>query len=344
MNKFTINKKNILKQRYIIAEIGINHEGSIERAINLIKSAKRAGANAVKFQAFESETLASADSEKSDLQKKSTQKKESLHKMWKRMEFDILDFRKIKSTCKKIKIDLICSVFDEKSFKIISSVGVDAFKVASSDITDIKLLNLLKKSKKPIILSTGMSNLKEIKRAINILKIKNLYVLHCVSLYPTLPSDINLNRIINLKKALKRPIGFSDHTIGNYSTFAALTLGADIIEKHFTFNKKKIGSDHSISADFKDMKEICNYANSIDKMLGSGSIDPSKKELNYKKFFRKSLYYKNNLIKNSKIRSNDIIIRRPFRGICASQFVKVKGKILKKNTIKNKPITLRDFK
>ena len=344
MKKFLINKKNIIKKRYIIAEIGINHEGSIKKAIELIKSAKKAGADAVKFQAFKSETLASIDSKKSDQQKKSTYKKENLYKMWKRMEFNFFHFKKIKKICKKIRIDFLSSVFDEESYNMLSRIGVDAYKIASSDITDFKLLKLISKTKKPIILSTGMANLEEIKCALKILKKNQVFVLHCVSLYPCANSKINLLRLVKLKKILNRPIGFSDHSNGINASLAALTLGANIIEKHFTFNKRKLGSDHSISANYTDMKNICTFRNHINEMLGDGKITPSNLELKHKVLFRKSLFYKRSIKKNKKISKNDITVKRPLKGISANFYFRVINKLLKKDVKKNNPILVKDLK
>jgi sialic acid synthase SpsE len=344
MKRFLINKKNIIKKRYIIAEIGINHEGSIKKAIELIKSAKKAGADAVKFQAFKSETLASIDSKKSDQQKKSTYKNENLYKMWKRMEFNIFHFKKIKKVCKKIKIDFLSSVFDEESYNMLLRIDVDAYKIASSDITDFKLLKLISKTKKPIILSTGMANLKEIKNALNILKKNNVFILHCVSLYPCAKSKVNLLRLIKLKKILKRPIGFSDHSKGIEASLAALTLGANIIEKHFTYDKKKLGSDHSISANYTDMRNICAFADNINQMLGNGKITPSNPELKHKLLFRKSLFYKKSIKKNKKISVNDITVKRPLTGIPANFYFKVNNKFLNKDVKKNNPIFVKDLK
>ena len=275
---------------YIIAEIGINHNGSIKAALRLIKSAKKAGANAVKFQVFNPSTLAREKSKKTSQQKKYTSNKISLYKMWKKMAFNLNQLKMLKNESVKNKIDFICSVFDKESLDNVLKLNPKFIKIASSDITDLYLLKLIKKSKKKVILSTGLSNEIEIKRALRILG-NSTVLLHCVSSYPCPDKFANLKRIQSLRKKFNVKIGYSDHTIGNKACYTALNLGACFIEKHFTYNKKLKGADHVLSADENDLKKIVSFAKIQKTLLGSGNIQPSIFELKNKKLFKKGIYF-----------------------------------------------------
>lgn len=304
-------KFNKLKKTYIIAEIGINHEGHYFVAKKLISEAKKAGASAVKFQVFEPETLASENARKTKLQRKNSGK-ESLTDIWKKVCLSPQSLTRLRLFAKNIKIDFICTPFDFKSLALVKKLNVDALKIASSDITDIPLLSEISKSKKPIIISTGMSNDKEITRALNIINKKNISILHCVSLYPCEYKKANLKRILALKTKFKKyNIGYSDHCKNVEASILAINLGATIIEKHFTLNKNKIGLDHSLSADPFDLKIICDYAKNFNQLLGSKKIIPTSYERNFKKLFRKGIYFKKNINKNEVITKEHLIIRRP---------------------------------
>ena len=326
------NKKNI---PYIIAEIGINHEGNFNLAKKSIKSAKISGAHAVKFQLFNPKTLAQQKSIKTDSQKKRTIKKETLYQMLKRLTLNLPQLKKLKKYAKSMSLDFICSIFDEESLNLSKKIGLDAYKIASSDITDIKLLYQIKKINKPIILSTGMASHNEIKNAIKILGQQKVYLLHCVSLYPCLIDDINLNRINSLSKKFKLPIGFSDHTLGVNACLMAITMGSQIIEKHFTLNKSWIGADHELSADPKDLKIICDFSKNYKKLLGKGSIEPSNKEKKMRKFFRKSLVAKRNIEKGDKITIEDVEGRRPGNFLKAENLNKIINKKIKSKILKD---------
>ena len=321
-----------MKNPYIIAEIGINHNGRIKDIKKLIYSAKKSGANAVKFQLFKAETLASKNSKLKSLYKK--KKQETLYQMWKRLEISNSKLSLIKKITSKLKIDLIFSVFDDYSIDRIKKFKSKFIKVASSDITDISLLkkiNSIKSAK--IILSTGMSNKKEITNALKSFVNKKIILLHCVSLYPCDLKKINLKRMISLKKIFNRDIGFSDHTIGINACLLALTMGAKIIEKHFTLNKKQDGPDHILSADEKDLKIICEFSQSINEMKGKGKINPSSEELKIKKFARKGIYLKDGINKGEKIKFENLEFKRPLNNFDPSMIKKIVGKTARKKLI-----------
>ena len=336
--------KILNNQPYIIAEIGINHEGNFNLAKKIIKSAAIAGANAVKLQIFNPKTLAQKESTKTKEQKKRTSKKETLYQMLKRMTLNLSQYKKLKVYAKKLSLDFICSIFDEESLNLSKKIGLDAYKIASPDLTDLKLLSKIKEVNKPIILSTGMSSYNEIKNAIKKLKRKKIYLLHCVSLYPCPTNSVNLKRIKSLANKFNLPIGYSDHSIGINACFGAIMMGSKVVEKHFTLNKKWKGADHELSADQKDMTMICNFAKSYQTLMGKGSIEPSNKEIKMRKLFRKSLFAKRNIDIGEKISLDKIEARRPGLYIKSENILKIIGKRTKKKIYKDYPIKKSDIK
>ena len=329
---------------YIIAEIGINHEGSFKKATKLIKEASISGADAVKFQIFKPETLASKKSQKTSEQKKRTKKKENLYLMWKRMEFTLPQWKKLRSLSNKLKLDFISSVFDRESFEIAKKINLSAYKVASSDLTDVKLLNDLKNQNKPIIISTGMGSVNEIKNALSILKKNKIFLLHCVSLYPCPPDLINLKRMNSLSLMFKKEVGYSDHSIGINSALASISMGAKILEVHFTLNKNQKGADHELSSDPKDLRIISDYANKYYNLLGNGKIEPSITEKKMRKYFRKSIFAKKNILVNEILTETKIVCRRPQISIKSENYFKIINKKAKKKILANQPINRNDIK
>lgn len=319
-----------MKKPYIIAEIGINYQGKISLLKKMILSAKKAGADAVKFQLFEAKTLGNIASKKKYFFL-SKDKKETLYQSWKRFELSNEKIKTIEKLAKKNKIDLIFSIFDFKSLQKVKKLKLKYIKIASSDVTDLVLLKEISKSKKPIILSTGMSNQREIKEALNTLEKNKVILLHCVSIYPCELKKINLNRMKTLSKVFKKEVGFSDHTKGIEASILAINQGAIYIEKHFTLNKKLLGPDHILSADETDLKYICSYAKNYKIMLGTGKISPNKDELKIKKIANKSIYLKKDVKKNQKLNINDIDIRRPAGFFFPKDLFKIVGKKLVKD-------------
>jgi N,N'-diacetyllegionaminate synthase len=322
---------------YIIAEIGINHEGNFNLAKKSIKSAKDSGADAVKLQLFNPNTLAKEKSVKTNDQKKRISKKETLFQMLKRMSLNLNQLKRLKKYAKNISLDFICSIFDEESLNLSKKIGLDAYKIASSDLTDLKLIKQIQKIDKPVILSTGMGSYNEIKTAIKILKEKKVYLLHCVSLYPCPISLINLKRMISLSRKFKLPTGYSDHSLGVNACLMALSMGSKIIEKHFTLNKNWIGADHELSADYKDMKIICDFSKNYQKLSGNGLIEPTTKEKKMRKFFRKSIVAKQDIEKNEKISLVKVEGRRPGKYVGIENLGKILNKKIKKKIKKDEP-------
>lgn len=317
------------KLPYIIAEIGINHDGKISIAEKLIKQAKKAGASAVKFQIFNASSMGSKNSK--------------IFKFFNKLKLEEKKLAKLKKLATKLKIDFICSVFDKESFDVSKRLNLKKIKIASSEVTNTELLKEISKTKKKIILSLGMANEKEIKESLKILKNNSVEILHCVSMYPCKIDQINLKRMISLKKKFKKEVGYSDHSIGNDACKMAITLGAKTIEKHFTYNKNLSYGDHNLSADFKDLLEIVNFSKNNNVMMGLGKIEPSKKERKFSKLFRKGIYTSQNMKKNEIISIKKLKIRRPETKLEIKNIHKILGRKIKKNFLADKEIFLKDL-
>lgn len=312
---------------YIIAEIGINHDGDLQKISKLIKLAKKAGANAVKFQLFKASTLANKKNKKK-YKLFNKYKNETLFQMWSRLSIKKNWLKKIEKICYNLKIELGFSVFDIESLEMLNNTKYQFLKIASGDLNDHFLIKKIVNKKKFNILSTGMGEEKEIAQACKLLPKKKSALLHCVSLYPTSPQETNLKRMNKLKK-YSYNIGFSDHTIGVIASIKAIAMGAKVIEKHFTYSHKADGPDHLSAANFSELKIICQFAKTHNKYLGSGNIKPTLKEHAMKKFARKSIYAKKNILPGESYTPKNIENRRPNIGIKANKyedFLKKKSK------------------
>ena len=328
---------------FVIAEIGVNHNGSIQLAKKMIKIAKFCGADAVKFQSFIASNLVSNKARLANYQKKSFHK-DSMIDLLKKYELTYKTQIILYKFCKKIKIEFLSSAFDEESLDfLISKLKVEKIKIPSGELNNLPLLVRIAKAKKTTFLSTGMANLKEIKTAIKILnknglKKSKLTIMHCNSAYPTPMKDANLRSIIFLKKKLGMKTGYSDHTLGLESPIAAVTLGAEVIEKHFTLNKKLKGPDHSTSLMPKEFKQMISYIRNIEKGLGVYSKIVTKSEKVNINFVRKSVVAKKNILKGEKFKISNITTKRPGHGISPFQWNKVLGQKALKNFKKDELI------
>ena len=322
----------------IIAEIGSVHDGDIKKAIALIKSASNSGADLIKFQMHiaDEETLIDAPSP-------SYFKNEKRYDYFERTAFSLEEWKKIKKFCEKLGREFLCSPFSEKAIDHLEALKVKRYKVPSGELTNISLLEKLKKTKKHIILSTGMSSWNEIDIAVNILK-KNFSILQCSSIYPCPHEKVGINVIHELKKRYKCPVGFSDHTLGYSAAFAAASNGASIIEKHFTLSRKMYGSDAKNSMEpnefsflVKNIKEIWKI---LDNPVDKNNLNEYK---DMKKVFEKSIVAKNDLKANSILRKKDIVFKKPGTGIRALDYKRLIGKKLNKEIKKNNLLKMKDF-
>lgn len=342
INKFIKKNKNKISKPYIIAELGVNHECSINIAKRMVVEAKKGGANAVKFQAYKAEKIASKNSPAYwDIKKENTKNQYDLFKKYDR--FNENDFKLLSKFCKKNKIDFLCTPFDLEYVDILNPL-VSAFKISSSDITNKPLIEKICKYKKPIILSTGASSLNEILEAKKwIDRYKNkLIIMHCVLNYPTLNKNANIGAIKSLSELFPdNIIGYSDHTVPDKqmnNIVIAWLLGANIIEKHFTYNKKKSGNDHYHSMDMEDLKILNKRINQIIELIGNSKIHYQPSEEISRKNARRSIYTKNKIFKGQVIKNEDLICKRPCYGIKPKFLKNLIGKKINKNLNSDQPL------
>lgn len=330
----------------IIAEAGVNHDGSIYKAYKLCKIAKNSGATYVKFQIFDVNEQISKFAKTANYQKKNTQKKNMID-MAKKYNLSLSDHLKIKNYCKKIKIKYLASCFDKNSAKFYKKfLNKKEIKIGSGEITNFPLLKYIANEFQTVILSTGMSNLNEIKKAVKILTKKNnkLYVLHCNSMYPIKLENVNLNTIRYLKEELNLKIGFSDHTLEIETGKLAVALGANILEKHITYSNNSFGPDHKMSLNPNNFKLYVNEVHKITKILGLKQKILSKKELEMKKFARRGIVAKKNLQVGALVNFDNFTFKRPCIGIPCENFMKYKGKKIKKKIRFDQNLTISHFK
>jgi N,N'-diacetyllegionaminate synthase len=320
----------------IIAEIGINHGGSVSKALKHVVAAKNSGADVVKFQFFKTTSLVSKNAKKARYQLHSTKDKQKQFNLLKPLELSIKDFLKIKKFCANKKIEFMISIFDESGIEAIKKLKVSSVKIPSGEINNYPLLEKISKLNKKIILSTGMSNFKEINNAMKIfthngIKKKEITILQCNSSYPTPLDDVNLNILKEYKKRFKVKIGYSDHTEGLDSSLAAVSLGASVIEKHFTLNKKLKGPDHSSSLNPSEFKKLTYHIRNIERCLGSKIKKITKSEKENYQAVRKSIVACSFIKKGEKFNLKNITTKRPAGGLSPEKWNKVIGKTAKKN-------------
>ncbi len=334
---------------YIIAEVGVNHESNMDTAKLQIQLAKEGGADAVKFQSYKAEKLASINSPAYwDTKLESTQSQFELFKKYD--SFNENDYLKLAEFCKANEIEFISTPFDDEAVDYLDPI-VDFFKVASADITNFPLLKKIASKSKPILLSTGASNIDEIKSAIQIIEdngCENIAILHCILNYPTHNSNANLRMINFLKDEFEsRIIGYSDHTLPEPSLEilkTAYVLGAVIIEKHFTHDKSLKGNDHYHAMDKNDLRRFKKEIENINYILGSyDKKEPIPTEEISRINARRSLVLKRKLNKNDIIEENNLICKRPGNGISPSDLHKIIGKKVKKDLLEDHIITWKDI-
>jgi len=327
---------------FIIAEAGVNHECDIDLAKRLIDEAAEGGANAIKFQTYKANTIASKDSPSYwDLNEEPT---ESQFKLFKKYDkFWKKDFEILKLYCDTVNIEFLSTPFDLESAKFLNDL-MDVFKISSSDITNKPFIKAICKYRKPILLSTGASFLKEINEAVDWIENQGNQValLHCVLNYPTQNQNANLLGIKTLKSHFPdNIIGYSDHTLpGEMKNIEVATLlGAKIIEKHFTYDKTLTGNDHYHSMDKNDLKHLFNRFSSLNTILGSGSLDDMSLQDKARQHARRSLVLSRDLIKGEKIKLNDLTWKRPASGISPKEIDNVVGLTLNKDAKRDTILT-----
>jgi N,N'-diacetyllegionaminate synthase len=336
-----------LSRTYIIAEIGVNHNGSVELAKKMIVEAKRCGADAVKFQTFTAQSLVGKNVPKVKYQKETTDKDETHYEMIRLLELSQESHHQLWKICQTEGIDFLSTPYDIESAKFLVGLGVRSLKIASADIVDLNLLEFAAESKIPTILSTGMATLGEIESAYHIFEKfgahDGLCLLHCVSNYPCKEQNLNLRVINTLRSSFACEVGFSDHAQSSLAAFAAVCLGAKVIEKHFTLDKNMSGPDHRASADPKEFKNYCEQIRLAELMLGNPIKKIQEEEKEMRLISRKSMTFSRDMQVGHIFTANDFVLKRPGTGLPASLFELLKGRKLKKDASGNDLVALEYF-
>lgn len=322
---------------FIIAEAGVNHNGSLEMAMQLIDEAVAAGADIIKFQTFKAEKLISANAPKAGYQQKTTSPDESQLEMVKKLELDEETHIILQQHCQEKGIEFLSTPFDLESVDLLNRMGLELFKIPSGEITNLPYLRKIGALKKRLIMSTGMADLGEIEDALNILTasgtpLDNITVLHCNTEYPTPFEDVNLKAMLTIKHAFPSvAVGYSDHTIGIEVPIAAVAMGATVIEKHFTLDRSLPGPDHKASLEPGELQDMVRAIRNIEKALGNGIKQPSPSELKNKPIARKSLVASQSIKKGEKFSADNITAKRPGTGISPMRWDEVLGHIAQKD-------------
>ena len=315
---------------FIIAEAGVNHNGSINLAKKLIDAASNSGANAIKFQTFKAKNLATKNSEKANYQKILTNQNETQFDMLKKFELSKETHLELIKYSNNKKIHFLSSPFDHESIDLLSELGLEIIKIPSGEITNLPYLKYIGKLDKKLILSTGMSNFEEVRNALEILvnsgtKKENITILHANTEYPTPMEDVNLRSMVTIGKKLNIKFGYSDHTLGIEVGIAAAANGASCIEKHLTLDCNMDGPDHKASLEPSQFKVMVKAIRNIEHALGSDVKKPSKSELKNIKIVRKSIVAKTNIKKGEFLNENNLTVKRPGTGISPMKWYDLLG-------------------
>lgn len=321
---------------FIIAEAGVNHNGSIKLAKKLIDVAVESGADAVKFQTFKTENLVSKTAKKADYQKKTTDALESQFDMIKKLELDVNTHKELLVYCQEKGIMFLSTPFDHDSINLLSDLGLQIFKIPSGEITNLPYLRHIGSLGKKVVLSTGMSTLQEVENALTVLigagtEKENITTLHANTMYPTPMEDVNLNAMLTIQKELDIAVGYSDHTIGIEVDIAAVAMGASIIEKHFTLDQAMNGPDHKTSLEPKELKAMVLAIRNIEIALGGDKKKPSPSESVNINVVRKSIVANQDIKKGDLLTEKNITVKRPGNGINPMKWDEVIGSIALKN-------------
>lgn len=321
----------------IIAEAGVNHNGDIRLAKKLVKVAAKAGADFVKFQTFVTENLVTKKLKKANYQIKNTKNRsQTQYDMLKKLELNFKHHKILINECKKNKIKFLSTPFDNSSIQLLTKLKMSYFKISSGDIDNLPFLRLIAKKNKKIFLSTGMSNLNDVKNAVKILiqggTVKsNITILHCNTSYPTPINDVNLNAMKMIGKKLNIKYGYSDHTLGTDIPIAAVAMGASVIEKHFTIDRNMPGPDHAASLEPKELIEMVKSIKNVEKSFGNKNKIITKSERKNLPIAKKSIVAKKNIKKGEKFDEYNICVKRPGIGLKPMLWDKIINKKAKKN-------------
>lgn len=330
----------------IIAEIGVNHNGSRDLARQIIDVAAEAGADAVKFQTFRAEDLVTRSASKANYQRANTGTDESQFAMLKALELSEADFAELRAHCVARDIEFMSTPFSEAAVDLLERVGVDTFKVSSGDLTHLPLLRHMARTGRPIILSTGMGNLADVEEAVTAIRGEGndqIAILHCVSNYPAAPEDCNLRAMDTLAQAFGLPVGWSDHSMGAAISWAAVARGARIIEKHITLDRNLPGPDHLASSEPAEFTDFVAGIRAIESALGDGIKQPTAAERETAKLGRRSIVAARDLPAGTVLAREDLVILRPGTGLRPRDLDRVIGSRLTRDVEQDRPLVLQDL-
>jgi len=318
----------------IIAEAGVNHNGSLDLALKLCDAAKESKVDIIKFQTWKTELVLTKTVKMANYQTNNLDSNKSQFDMAKDLELSFEDFKKIKSYCEKIGIKFLSTPDDSESLCFLLSIGINTIKVGSGEVNNIPYLREIGLTKKEVILSTGMSSLSEVKRAYNILiesGTPKITLLHCTTNYPCPMDEVNLRAMITLKNTFNCKVGYSDHTLGIEIPIAAVAMGAEIIEKHFTLDKSMQGPDHKASIDPIELTEMVKAIRNIEKSLGNGIKTPNKSELELSKVILRKIVAKTKINKGDVLSEKNMTVKRTEHGLSATEWDNIIGVISNHN-------------
>lgn len=319
---------------FIIAEAGVNHNGSLELAKKLAEQAKLAGADYVKYQTFQPVNMVSKFAEKADYQKKTTDAGQSQLEMLNKLMLTFEEFVELKEYCEQIGIGFLSTAFDLDSINFLEKLGCEIWKIPSGEVTNYPYLVEIAKKHQPIILSTGMCRLEEIEETVSVLEENGageITLLHCTTEYPTPFTDVNLKAMCAMKEHFHRAVGYSDHTKGIEVPIAAVAMGATVIEKHFTLDRTMEGPDHKASLEPDELKQMVDSIRNIELALGTGVKEPAESEKKNIEVARKSIVA-NRAIKAGEILTEEnITTKRPGNGISPMRWKEVLGTVAVKD-------------
>jgi N,N'-diacetyllegionaminate synthase len=303
---------------FVIAEAGVNHNGDINRALALVDAAVAAGVDAVKFQTFRADRLAVATAPTAAYQRRQANASHSQIELLRSLELAESDVERIARHCRSAGILFLSTPFDPESAAFLNFLGVSAFKIGSGDLTNVELLAMVARFGRPMILSTGMSNLAEVEQAVDTCQENGngqLVLLHCVSSYPCPPAHANVRAMRTLRMAFRRPVGYSDHTIGSEVALASVALGACVLEKHFTLDRSLPGPDHSSSLEPSEIATLVRSVRHVEEALGDGRKTVASSENETRWVARKSLVAARDIPADSRLTTDDIAVKRPGTGL-----------------------------
>jgi len=329
---------------FIIAEAGVNHNGDMNLARRLIDAAAEAGADAVKFQSFVTEELITSEAPKAAYQVETTGEPGSQYEMLKALEFSADQQAELKAHCERVGILYLCTPYEGTSVDMLDRMDVVAFKIASTDTTNIPFLRYIASKGRPVILSTGMSTLGEVEQAVDTLCAGGLdgkiIILHCTSEYPAPISEANLRSILTMQQAFGCRVGFSDHTPGVGASPWAVAVGAHMIEKHFTLDRNMVGPDHRASLQPDELATLVQTVRDVEAALGDGIKRPMPTEVPNKPLMRRSLVARRSIHVGEMIAPEDLTCKRPGFGLAPSLFDRVIGKLAALDIPKDGVLTL----